>query len=71
MESIIDLIRSFGFFGWILIIAVVAIVFGTTSQSVIAVFRMRIKHAERMAMIEHGENPGDIDKAYEVEKIED
>ncbi len=71
MESVIDLIRSFGFFGWILIVAVVAIAFGTTSQSVVAVFRMRIKHAERMAMIEHGEDPGDIEKAYESDKIGD
>ncbi len=57
MEMVIDLIRSFGFFGWILILGVVGIV----TQGVVTVFRMRIKHAERMAMIEHGDDPGGED----------
>lgn len=61
MEMIVDLIRSFGFFGWILIIAVVA----TLCQSVVTMYRMKIKHAERMAMIEYGDYPGDVEKAYE------
>ncbi len=64
MESVSDLIRFLGFFGWILIIAVFGIVFGTTSQSVVTIFRMRIKHAERMAMIGAGDDPGDVEKAY-------
>ena len=57
MEMVIDLIRSFGFFGWILIVAVVGIV----TQGVVTVFRMRIKHVERMAMIEQGDDPGGED----------
>ncbi len=63
MESVIDLIRSFGFFGWILIVAVVAII----TQGLVSVYRMKIVHAERMAMIEHGEDPGDVDKAYRLD----
>ena len=64
MEAIIDLIRSFGFFGWILIIAVVGII----SQGLVTVYRMTIVHRERMAMIEHGEDPGDVEKAYRLDK---
>ncbi|MEE9279292.1 MAG: hypothetical protein V3V67_03875 [Myxococcota bacterium] len=64
MESVIDLIRSFGFFGWILIIAVFSIVFGSIRRGVVAVYRMRIIHAERMAMIGAGDDPGDVEKAY-------
>ncbi len=67
MESVVDLIRSFGFFGWILIIVVV----GTLTQGVVTVVRMRIKHAERMAMIERGDDPGDVEKAYESDKLGD
>ena len=67
MESVVDLIRSFGFFGWILIIVVV----GTITRGVVTVVRMRIKHAERMAMIEQGQDPGDVEKAYESDKLED
>ena len=66
MDMIVDLIRSFGFFGWILIIAVVTII----CQSIVTVYRMKIKHAERMAMIEHGDYPGDVEKAYESDKID-
>ncbi len=57
MESVIDLIRSFGFFGWILIIVVVGII----TRSVRTMYRMKIKHAERMAMIEQGDDPGGED----------
>ena len=66
MEMIVDLIRAFGFFGWILIIVVVA----TLCQSVVTVYRMKIKHAERMAMIEHGDYPGDLERAYQSDKID-
>ena len=66
MESIIDLIRSFGFFGWILIVAVVGII----TQGVVTMYRMKIKHAERMAMIEHGDDPGNVEEAYKSDTLE-
>ena len=50
MESVADLIRAMGFWGWICIIAVVAMV----TQAVVAVHRMKIKHAERMAQLQRG-----------------
>ncbi len=64
MESVVDLIRSFGFFGWILIIVVIGII----TNGVVTVYRMRIKHAERMAMIEQGDDPGDVEEAYKSDK---
>ena len=65
MEHVVDLIRAFGFWGWICIIAVVAII----TQGVVAVHRMKIKHAERMTKLERGEDPGDIQKAYESDTL--
>ena len=69
MESVVELIRSFGFFGWILIIVVVAIVVAVPTNGLVAVYRMRIKHAERMALIEQGEDPGDVEQAYLKDKV--
>ncbi len=70
MESIVELIRSFGFFGWILVIVVFSIVFGSIRRGVVAMYRMRIIHAERMAMIEAGDDPGDVEKAYKSDTPE-
>ncbi len=47
-----------------MIVAVVGIV----TQGVVTVFRMRIKHVERMAMIEQGDDPGDVEEAYKSDK---
>ena len=67
MESVVDLIKSFGFFGWILIVVVV----GTITKGVVLMYRMKIKHAERMVILERGGDPGDVEKAYESDKIGD
>ncbi len=69
MESVIELIRSFGFFGWILIIAVVAIGVAVPTQGLVTVYRMKIKHTERMALIEQGEDPGDVEQAYKKDEL--
>lgn len=65
MEQLIELVRAMGFFGWITVICVTAII----GQAVIVTKKMNIKHRERMAKIENGINPGDEDEAYKKDEI--
>ena len=65
MDTIIDLFHAFGFWGWIALIAVTAII----AQTVIIFKKMAIKHDERMAQIAQGMTPGSEDKAYQSDEL--
>jgi len=42
---------------------------GITDRGVVKVKRMRIKHAERMAKIQRGIDPGDESEAYKKDEL--
>ena len=65
MDKVIELIEAFGFWGWIALIAVAAII----AQTIIVLKKMSIKHDERMAQITHGLNPGPEEKAYKSDEL--
>ena len=60
MDTILQFVSALDFWGWIAVIAlgVVAI------EAVVVIVKMRIKHCERMAMIQQGLDPGPCDQAY-------
>ena len=65
MDSIVNIIEAFGLWGWIAVIAVVAII----SQAVIVIKKMSIKHDERMAQIAQGMTPGSENDAYKSDEL--
>lgn len=65
MDSLIRLIEAFEFWGWIAVIATVAII----GQTVIVLKKMSIKHNERMAKIANCQDPGCEDQAYKADEL--
>ena len=65
MDAIIRLIEAFGFWGWIALIAITAII----AQTVIVFKKMNIKHDERMAKIANCQDPGCEEKAYKEDEL--
>ncbi len=65
METLIRLVEALEFWGWITVIAIAAL----TIEGIVKVKRMKIKHAERMAKIEHGIDPGKESEAYEEDEV--
>jgi hypothetical protein len=65
MESLIRLVEAMDFWGWIAVIAVGAIAI----EGIVKVKRMKIKHAERMAKIRQGIDPGDETEAYKKDEV--
>ena len=65
MDNVIRLVEAMDFWGWIAVIATVAII----AECITKVKRMKIKHAERMAKIEAGQNPGDENAAYKGDEV--
>ncbi|MCP4709529.1 MAG: hypothetical protein GY869_12955 [Planctomycetes bacterium] len=65
MDNFINLIEAFDFWGWIAVIAVVAII----CQAFIVIKKMSIKHEERMAQITQGITPGSEDDAYKSDEL--
>jgi len=65
MDAVIRLVEALGFWGWmaIVVIACVAI------EGIVKVRRMQVKHAERMAEIEHGIDPGDESETYKKDEV--
>ncbi len=65
MDTVIRLVEALGFWGWmaILVIACVAI------EGIVKVKRMQIKHAERMAKIGQGIDPGDESETYKKDEV--
>ncbi|MFC1783105.1 hypothetical protein ACFL02_05920 [Planctomycetota bacterium] len=65
MDKIIILIQALGFWGWIALIAVAAII----AQAVIVIKKISIKHDERMAQIARGMIPGSEENAYKSDEL--
>ena len=65
MDTFIRLLEAMPFWGWIAIIAIGALVV----EGVVKVKRMQIKHAERMAKIQQGIDPGDETEAYKKDEL--
>lgn len=65
MAAVWEMLVRLDFWGWVFLCGIVAIVV----QGVVVIAKMRLKHTERMAMIEQGMDPGPVDKAYEKDEI--
>ena len=64
MENVIRFVEALGFWGWITIMAVSCVIVGVGIDAYVKVKRMQIKHAERMAKIQQGIDPGNETEAY-------
>jgi hypothetical protein len=65
METLIRLLEAMSFWGWIAIIVIGALAI----EGIVKVRRMHIKHAERMAKIQQGIDPGDETEAYKKDEV--
>ncbi|UCE46664.1 MAG: hypothetical protein JSW47_13705 [Phycisphaerales bacterium] len=65
METLINFVEALEFWGWITIIVIGALVI----EGIVKVKRMQIKHAERMAKIQQGIDPGDETEAYKKDEV--
>ncbi len=64
MDTLIHFVEALEFWGWITII----VIGGLTVEGIVKVKRMQIKHAERMAKIQQGIDPGDETEAYKKDE---
>jgi len=65
METAIRVLEAMEFWGWIAVIAI-----GVTAiEGIVKVRRMQIKHAERMAKIQQGIDPGNETEAYKKYEV--
>jgi hypothetical protein len=65
METVIHFVEALEFWGWIAIIVIA----GLAVDGIVKVKRMQIKHAERMAKIQQGIDPGNETEAYKKDEI--
>ncbi len=65
MDTAIRFVEALGMWGWIAIV----IIGGLAIEGVVKVKRMQIKHAERMAKIQNGIDPGDETEAYKKDEV--
>jgi len=65
MDALIHFVEALEFWGWITIL----VVSGVAIEAVVTVRRMQIKHAERMAKIQHGIDPGSETEAYKKDAV--
>ena len=65
MDTLINLLEALPVWGWIAII----VIGGLIVEGVVKVKRMQIKHAERMAKIQQGIDPGDETEAYKKDEV--
>ena len=65
METLIHLLEAMSFWGWIAIIVIGAL----AVEGIVKVKRMQIKHAERMAKIKQGIDPGNEAEAYKKDEV--
>jgi hypothetical protein len=65
MDTLIRFVEALEFWGWITIIVI-----GVTAiEGIVKVRRMQIKHAERIAKIQQGIDPGDESEAYKKDEV--
>ncbi len=60
METLVDFLQDMPFWGWITIIVIGSVAI----EGIVKVKRMQIKHAERIAKIQQGIDPGSEAEAY-------
>ena len=65
MDTVIRLIEALGMWGWIAIV----IIAGLAIEGIVKVKRMQVKHAERMAKIGQGIDPGDESETYKKDEV--
>ena len=65
METLINLLEALSFWGWIAVIVIGALIV----EAIVKIKRMQIKHAERMAKIQQGIDPGDETEAYKKDEV--
>lgn len=65
MEMLIEFLEDMPLWGWITII----VLGGLAIEGIVKVKRMQIKHAERMAKIQQGIDPGDETEAYKKDEV--
>ncbi len=65
METLVDFLQDMPFWGWITIIVLGSIAI----ESIVKVKRMQIKHAERIAKIQQGIDPGNEAEAYKKDEV--
>ena len=69
METLIKFVEALEFWGWITIMVIGVVVGALTVEGIVKVKRMQIKHAERMAKIQQGIDPGDESEAYKKDEV--
>ena len=65
METLVDFLQDMPFWGWITIIVLGSIAI----EGIVKVKRMQIKHAERIAKIQQGIDPGNEAEAYKKDAV--
>jgi hypothetical protein len=65
MDTVIRFVEALGVWGWIAIV----ILGGLAIEGTVKVKRMQIKHAERMAKIQQGIDPGDETETYKKDEV--
>ena len=69
METLVNLLEAIPFWGWITIMVIGVVIGALTVEGIVKVKRMQIKHAERMAKIQQGIDPGDETEAYKKDEV--
>ena len=69
MDTLIQFVEALEFWGWITIMVIGVVVGALTVEGIVKVKRMQIKHAERMAKIQQGIDPGDETEAYKKDEV--
>ncbi len=64
MEKLTQLVEAMPDVGWLVLMGIVIVISIAAVEGIVKVKRMQIKHAERMAKINQGIDPGDETKAY-------
>ena len=68
-----DIVEALGFWGLCFVLffggAFTVGLSAIVTSGVVTAYRMRIKHVERMALIEHGGDPGEVERAYRSERL--
>ncbi len=65
METLINLLEAMPYWGWIAVI----VIGGLAVEGYVKIRRMQIKHAERIAKIQQGIDPGDETEAYKKDEV--
>ena len=69
MDNLIRLVEAMPFWGWMAVISIGVAIGAIAIEGIVKVKRMQIKHAERMAKIQNGIDPGDETEAYKKDEV--